>query len=98
MANRQDKDSKKPNFNSISQDGLPFGRKGKHNVIVRQLLEDMEQLADGRALKIPIAELPDTIANVRSALNRATRSKQLEISTSSDDVYFYVWKPTRNGK
>jgi hypothetical protein len=37
-------------------------------VIVRQLLEDMAQLQEGGALKIPIAELPDTIANVRSAL------------------------------
>lgn len=85
-------------FKSISQEDLPSGRKGKHHAIIRQLLDEIEQLDDSRALQIPLAELPDTKANIRSALNRATRQRDLEIATSSDDEYFYVWKtPSKNG-
>ncbi len=81
------------NFKTISQDDLPFGRKGKHNEIVHQLLDDIHQLEAGRAIKIPLSELAGSKANIRSALNRATRQRNLEVATSSDDDYFYVWKP-----
>lgn len=81
------------NFKTISQDDLPFGRKGKHNEIVHQLLSDLELLEAGRAIKIPVAELPSSKANIRSALSRATRNQNVEIVTSSDDSYFYIWKP-----
>jgi hypothetical protein len=59
---------------------------------VAQLLHDIEGLEAGRALKIPMSELPDSMANIRSALNRASKQRSLEIETSSDDDYFYVWK------
>jgi hypothetical protein len=79
-------------FKNISKDDLPQGRKGKHHLIVAQLLRDTEALESGRALKIPISELSDSMANVRSALNRATKQRGLEVETSSDDNHFYVWK------
>jgi hypothetical protein len=79
-------------FKNISQGDLPQGRKGKHHEIVAQLLYDIEALELGRALKIPISELSDSLANVRSALNRASKQKGLEIETSTDDDHFYVWK------
>ena len=80
------------NFKTIPQDDLPFGRKGKHNGIVHQLLDDLEQLPEGRAIKIPLSQLTDSKANIRSALNRATRQRMLLVVTSSDDENFYVWK------
>jgi hypothetical protein len=40
-----------------------------------------------------LSELPDTKENIRSALNRATREKGLNVATSSDSEYLYVWKP-----
>jgi hypothetical protein len=80
------------NFKTISQDDLPLGRTGKHHEVVGQLLEDLEQLEVGRAIRIPLADLPDSKENVRSALNRATRKRKLEVATSSDDDYFYIWK------
>jgi hypothetical protein len=79
-------------FESISQNDLPEGRKGKHHTIVAQVLHDIEELEIGRALKIPLSQLPDTKANIRSALNRTSKQKNLEIATSSDDGYLYVWK------
>jgi hypothetical protein len=78
-------------FKSISRDDLPEGRKGKHHGIVAQLLTSLEELKDGRALKIPLSELPDTKANIRSALSRASKQKKLNVATSSDETHFYVW-------
>ncbi len=83
-------------FSTVSQDDLPHGRRGKHHEIIADLLHDLETLSDGRALKIPLNELPDSKANIRSALNRAARQRKLEVATSSDDTHLYVWKP--NGK
>jgi hypothetical protein len=80
------------NFNSIEQVDVPTGRDGKHKHIVTQLLSDIEQLPEGRALKIPLTELPDTKENIRSALNRATRQRGIEVSTSSDAQHLYMWK------
>jgi hypothetical protein len=87
-------------FESISQNDLPEGRKGKHHTIVAQVLHDIEELEVGRALKIPISQLPDTKANIRSALNRTSKQKSLDIATSSDDDFLYVWKlvSKTNGK
>ena|SRR5215469_7958964 len=90
----RDKPKKAPmKFKSISQVDLPHGRNGKHRVIVTQLLSDLDQLRPGMALKIPLTELSDTKENIRSALNRATRIKGLDVATSSDKDFFYVWVP-----
>ena len=43
------------------------------------------------ALKIPLSALPDSKENIRSALNRATRHRGIELSTSSDSEFLYVW-------
>lgn len=80
-------------FQSISQADLPQGRNGKHKAIILQVLESLEQLGPGRALKLPLSELPDTKENIRSALNRATRKKGLNVVTSSDENYLYAWTP-----
>ncbi len=80
------------NFESILQMDVPKGRDGKHKRIVTKLLSDIDQLAQGSALKIPLADLPDTKENIRSALNRATHQKGVEVATSSDAEFLYVWK------
>jgi hypothetical protein len=36
--------------------------------------------------------LPDSKENIRAALNRATRLRGIEVATSSDAEYLYVWK------
>ena len=87
-------DSKPPpmKFESILQLDVPKGRDGRHKQIVTQLLSDLEQLAVGSALKIPLSELPDSKENIRSALNRATHVRGLEVATSSDAEFLYVWR------
>jgi hypothetical protein len=86
------------NFGSIAQTDLPHGRNGKHKTIVQQLLSDLERLQRGQALKIPLSELPDTKENIRSALNRATRIKDIDVATSSDAENFYVWTSANGTK
>jgi hypothetical protein len=80
------------NFQSTLQIDVPKGRNGKHKHIIAMILSDLEQLPAGRALKIRFAELPDSKANIRSALNRVTRQRKIRVATSSDETYLYVWK------
>ena len=79
-------------FKSVLQADVPKGRDGKHKEIVTTLLSDIEQLEAGSALKIPLADLPDSKENIRAALSRAASQKNLRISTSSNDDFLYVWK------
>ena len=94
---RMDEKDAKPamHFESILQRDVPKGRDGKHKHIVTQLLDDLECLDGRAALKIPLSELPDTKENIRSALNRATRQKGMEVATSSDAEFLYVWNAER---
>jgi hypothetical protein len=34
----------------------------------------------------------EKMQNVRSALNRVTREKNMDVATSTDDKYLYVWR------
>jgi len=79
-------------FDSIRQADVPKGRDGKHKQIVTQLLSDLEQLSTDTALKVPLEALPDTKENIRAALNRATRQRGMDVATSSDEDFLYVWK------
>jgi hypothetical protein len=91
MAKHSDK-SIAMNFQSIQQIDVPKGRDGKHKGIITQILSDISQLRGGSALKIPLSALPDSKENIRSALNRATRQLGIEVATSSDAEFLYVWK------
>lgn len=92
MATNSEPNSGNMRFQSISQIDVPKGREGKHKRIVAELLSDIEMLAAGSALKIPLSALSDTKENVRAALNRATRHKGMEVATSSDAEHLYVWR------
>lgn len=80
------------NFESILQADVPKGRDGKHKRIVTRLLKDIDRLKSGSALKIPLEALPDSKENIRAALNRATHLRGIEVATSSDAEYLYIWK------
>ncbi|MGC1872798.1 MAG: hypothetical protein WA700_17695 [Acidobacteriaceae bacterium] len=79
-------------FESMLQTNVPKGRDGKHKRIVELLMNDISQLKKGSALKVPLSALPDTKENVRAALSRATRQRGIDIATSSDNEFLYVWK------
>jgi hypothetical protein len=79
-------------FESVRQADVPKGRDGKHKAIITLLLNDIAQLAAGAALKIPLKQLPDTKENIRSALSRAAAQQNIDIATSSNEDFLYVWK------
>ncbi len=85
-------------FESILQVDVPKGRDGKHKEIVSQLLSDIARLDEGSALKIPLSELPDTKENIRSALSRAARQQDLDLATSSDEHFLFVWKTSKKSQ
>ena len=72
---------------------LRRGRRGKHHTLISGILRSLETLADGSALIVPLDGAGAiSIANLRSAINRATKSRRIPIVTSSDEKNFYVWK------
>ena len=79
------------NFKSMWTVDVPHGRNGKHKSIVTRILSDLDQIEAGVAIKVPLAELADSKAQVRSALNRATRLRGLKVATASDDTFLYIW-------
>ena len=79
-------------YESINQADVPKGRDGKHKTIVTAILNDLDLLDPDRALRISLAQLPGSKENIRSALNRATRLRGTEVSTSSDSDYLYIWR------
>jgi hypothetical protein len=81
------------NYASIDRSDVPQGRKGKHRKAVADILADLDKLTAKQAVKIPLSSLDgEKMQNLRSALNRVTREKNIPVETSSDEKYFYVWR------
>lgn len=82
-----------PHFGNKLISAIPHGRKGKHNLIVSMILNDLDKLDPERAILVPLGSLEaEKMENVRSALNRATRQRKMLVATATDDKYFYVWR------
>jgi DNA helicase TIP49 (TBP-interacting protein) len=79
------------NFKSMAKVDVPQGRNGKHKQIVTKILSDLDQIREGAALKVPLAQLAESKERVRSALNRATRKSGRSVATASDGTFLYVW-------
>jgi DNA helicase TIP49 (TBP-interacting protein) len=89
MTSRTSKSSM--NFKTMAQIDVPQGRNGKHKEVVTKILADLDQLLEGAALKIPLADLAESKEKVRSALNRATHKGSRNVATASDSEFLYVW-------
>ena len=83
--------SPKMHFKTMVQSDVPQGRNGKHKLIVSTILRDLDQLKEGAAIKVPLAELAESKEKVRSALNRATRKAGIRVATATDERFLYVW-------
>jgi hypothetical protein len=70
----------------MAQADVPLGRNGRHKQIVSRILSDLDQIEKDMALKVPLAQLADGKAKVRSALNRATRKSGPTVATVSDET------------
>jgi hypothetical protein len=80
-------------YESVNRADVPQGRKGKHRKAVSDILGDLSKLNPRQAVKIPLNSLNgEKMQNLRSALNRATREKNIPVETSSDEKFLYVWR------
>lgn len=59
--------------------------------VISAILADLDRLKEGSALKVPLAELSEGKAKVRSALNRAARKTVRRVATASDAEFLYIW-------
>jgi hypothetical protein len=87
---------KKPavRFETMREVDVPRSRMSKHKDIVAAILSDLDQLKPGAAFKVPLDEMGGSKANIRAALNRVTRKRQLKVATATDDKFLYVWNVT----
>src|SRR5579864_641686 len=86
-------------YEAVNQDEVPRGRKGKHRKAVLDILNDLARLKPKQAIKVPLSSLNgEKMQNLRSALNRVTREKNLPVVTSSDEKFLYVWQADSSGK
>lgn len=69
------------------------GRRGKHNKLILGVLHDLSTLPIDEAIRIPLKKSGGiSLTNLRSAISRATRTRQIKIQTYSDSDYLYLWK------
>jgi hypothetical protein len=85
----------KTTFETVHQVDVPQSRNGKHRKIVTDILADVEALAAGEAAKVPFKALNDTKENVRAALSRESKKRNLLIATAADAEFLYVWREGR---
>jgi hypothetical protein len=86
-------------YAQVSLEDFRRGRRGKHHPMLESVLEDLKALPPGSALKIPVEEFGDLgVSRIRSAVNRATRSRDIETSTHFDGEFLYIWKPDPDAK
>ncbi len=81
-------------FKTMVQVDVPQGRNGKHKLIITTILNDLDRLKAGAAIKVPLADLAGSKEKIRSALNRATRKAGRKVATASDGSFLYVWNVT----
>ena len=87
------------NFASGLVSTIPHGRKGKHNLIVSMILDDLARLDPEKTVLVPLDSLEgEKMENVRSALNRATRQRKMPVATATDEKYLYVWRASKKSQ
>jgi hypothetical protein len=79
-------------YRQVEVDALKKGRRGKHHNLVVGIFRELETLSSGSAMEVPLDDVGIGVANLRSAVHRASISLGLEIGTLADEKNFYVWK------
>ena len=68
-------------------------RAGKHHKIVSDILSDLGKLDQYSAIKIDLVELGKNKGDLRAALHRAAKKKNIDLVTTSDERNLYVFLP-----
>lgn len=74
------------------------GRRGKHHDLIQGILRELGAVPSGSAIEIPLAAVGGIgLANLRSAVHRASMLEGLSIETRSDENNLYVWNTITAG-
>lgn len=80
-------------YRRVEVAGLDRGRRGKHHDLVAGIIEELRAAPSGAALEIPLGDVGGIgLANLRSAVHRASTAVGIPIETLADEKNFYVWK------
>lgn len=79
-------------YRQVEVADLDRGRRGKHHDLVQGILEELRAAPPGAALEIPLSEVGVELANLRSAVHRASAGSGITIETLADGRNFYVWR------
>lgn len=95
MPDNQGPTPKEPEFEQVALDRLVVGRRGKHHALVSAILTDLEGLPANAAMKVPASRFVGTSpGRLRSAVSRATKTRDIRISTHFDGEFLYIWRIT----
>jgi hypothetical protein len=84
-------------YRRVEVSEIKRGRRGKHHALVEGVLRELRMLATGSALEIPLADVGGIgLANLRSAVHRASATEGLTIETVADEKNLYVWKTDKS--
>ena len=84
-------------YRQIKVASLDRRRRGKHFELVVGIMQELKALAPGSAMEIPLTDVGGIgLANLRSAVHRASTSHGLEIETLADENNFYVWRKKKD--
>ena len=80
-------------YRRVEVSSLDTTRRGKHHDLTEGIVKELETLSPGAAMEIPLADVGGIgLANLRSAVHRASSTRGLEIETLADEKNFYVWR------
>ena len=79
-------------FSTIGLSQIPDGRRSKHSEIVSRILAELWDLDGKNALRVARESFGgEKLSNVRAAVSRAVKKHGLDVRTSTDESYFYIW-------
>ena len=88
-----DRRAKRLKYDRIPLAELKQSRRGKHRGVVDAIVGELNDLGEAEAMRIPLSSVDGvSLANLRSAVSRATKSRGVKIATFSDGHSLFLWK------
>jgi hypothetical protein len=99
MKDVKGKGSASPKYRQVQISSLDKSRKGKHHELTQGIVRELQTLKAGAALVVPFEDVEDIgLANLRSAVHRASTAAGIKIQTLADEKNFYVWAADESHK
>jgi hypothetical protein len=84
-------------YRRVEISDIKKGRRGKHHDLVQGIIEELRTLSAGAAMQIPLDDVGGIgLANLRSAVHRASSADGFLIETLADENNLYVWKTDKS--